>query len=92
MEAILGQPIRFTHCTRYTTLTDELSKLATDTNTKCLVVSCLTNIIVNLTGASDINAAIEKGMTTLGAIIRDLVHTHVGLRIFIGPCTHPLTL
>ncbi len=87
VEGILGQPIRFIHCTRYTTLTDELSKLAIDTSVKYLVVSSLTNIVVNLTTVSDIRSAIEKAMSSLGAVVRDLVRTHVDLRVFIGPCT-----
>ncbi len=87
VESLLGQPARFIHCTRYTTLTDELSRLATESNTRYLVISSLTNIVVNLTTVSDIKSAIEKAMSSLGAVIRDLVRTHVDLRIIIGPCT-----
>jgi hypothetical protein len=83
----LGQPTRFIHCTRYTTLTDEISRLATESNTRFLVISSLTNIVVNLTTVSDVKAAIEKAMSSLGAVIRDLVRTQSDLRVFIGPCT-----
>jgi hypothetical protein len=87
VEHILGQPVRFIHCSRYTTLTDEISKLGADGKTKVLVISCLTNIVLNLTNATDVKTAIEKGMGALGAIIRDASRTNIGLRIFIGPCT-----
>ncbi len=87
MEHLLGQPIRFIHSNRYTTLTDELSKLATETHTRALVISSLTNIVVNLTTVSDIRSAIEKAMSSLGAVIRDLVRTNVHLRVVVGPCT-----
>ncbi len=79
--------MRFIHCTRYTTLTDELSRLTTDTHTRYLVISSLTNIVVNLTTVSDIRSAIEKAMSSLGAVVRDLVRTHSDLRVLIGPCT-----
>jgi hypothetical protein len=81
------QPARFIHCSRYTTLTDELSRLATDSHIRYLVISSLTNIVVNLTTVSENKSAIEKAMSSLGAVIRDLVRTHVDLRVIIGPCT-----
>jgi hypothetical protein len=87
MESILGQPSRFSHCTRYTALTDELSRLTGDTVTKVVVISNLTGILVNLYGASDVTKAIEKAMGTLGVVIKELIRSTVGLRIFIGPCT-----
>jgi hypothetical protein len=88
MEAILGQPSRFVHCTRYTGLTDELSRLGGDINTKFLVVSSLTGILVGLTtGTSEVPKAIEKAMGSLGAVIKELARNNVGLRIFVAPCT-----
>ncbi len=87
MESILGQPSRFTHCTRYTALTDELTRLTGDTITKVVVISNLTGILVNLYGATDIPKAIEKAMGSLGVVIRELMRGSVGLRMFIGPCT-----
>ncbi len=87
MEAILGQPIRYIQCSRFTALTDELSKLISDPSTKFLVISSLTNIIINLMGASDVKIAIEKAMTSLGASIKDLTRTNAGIRIFVAPCT-----
>ncbi len=87
VEHILGQPIRFLHCSRYTTLTDEISKLGTDIKTNVLVVSCLTNIVLNLTNATDVKTAIEKGMGALGAVIKDASRNNVGLKIYVGPCT-----
>jgi hypothetical protein len=61
--------------------------LATESSTRFLVISSLTNIVVNLTTVSDIRAAIEKAMSSLGAVVRDLVRTHADLRVVIGPCT-----
>ncbi len=87
MESLLGQPARFIHCNRYTTLTDELSRLSTESNTRFLVISSLTQIVVNLTTVSDIKGAIEKAMSSLGAVIRDLVRTQAEMRVFVGPCT-----
>jgi hypothetical protein len=87
VESILGQPTRFTHCSRYTTLTDEISKLGSDATTKVLVISSLTNVVLNLTNATDVKTAIEKGMSSLGAIIRDAARSNIGLRVFAAPCT-----
>ncbi len=87
MEHILGQPTRFAHCSRYTTLTDEVSKLGVDTNTKVLVISSLTNVVLNLMNATDVKTAIEKGMNALGAVIINAVLTNIGLRVFVAPCT-----
>ncbi len=87
MEAILGQPSRFVHCTRYTGLTDELSRLMNDRTTKIVVISSLTNILVGLTGASEIPKAIEKAMGSLGAVVKDVLRSNTGLRVFISQCT-----
>ncbi len=83
----MGQPMRFVHCTKYTGLTDELSRLAHDTHTKIVIISSLTNIVVGLSGASEIPKAIEKAMGSLGAVIRDVLLNSTGMRIFIARCT-----
>ncbi len=83
----MGQPSRFIHCTKYTTLADELSRLVTDRTTRVVVISCLTNIVVNLTGTSDIPKSIERAMGSLGNVIKDVLRSNSGLRIFISQCT-----
>jgi hypothetical protein len=87
MAAILGQPTRFIHCTRFTTLTDELSRLSNDLTTRIVVISSLTGIVVNLTGTSDIKPSIGKAMGSLAAAIRELIHSNSSIRVFIAPCT-----
>ncbi len=87
MEAILGQPSRFVYCTKYTGLTDEISRLTCDTDTKIVVISSLTGIVVNLTATSDIPAAIEKAMGTLGMVLKDLVRNNNRMKIFVSRCT-----
>jgi hypothetical protein len=67
-------------------LTDEISKLTRE-NTRTLLVSCLTGIIANLASAQDVKGAIEKAMTSLGAILKEMVRTNVGARAFVAPCT-----
>jgi hypothetical protein len=91
MATILGQPTRFIHCTKYTTLTDELSRLSNDLTTRVVVISSLTGIVVNLTGTSEIKKAIERAMGTLAGAIKELVLSNSTLRVFIAPCT-PRTL
>lgn len=86
MEHILGQPSRFIYCSRYTILSDELSKLTQDT-TKTLIISCLTPIVASLAASAEAKKAIEKGMSTLGAMMRELSRTNAGMRVFIAPCT-----
>jgi hypothetical protein len=85
MEHILGMPSRFILCGRYTILTDELSKLTKETHT--LVISCLTGIVSNLLSSSDVKMAIEKAMTSIGAMLKELIRTHPGLRIIVAHCT-----
>jgi hypothetical protein len=68
-------------------LTDEISKIGTDGITKILVISSLTNVVLNLMNATDVKTAIEKGMSALGAVIRDAARSNVGLRVFVAPCT-----
>ncbi len=87
MSTILGQPARFVYCTRYTSLTDELSKLSIDLTTRVVVISNLTGIVMNLTGTSEVMQSIEKAMGTLAAAIRELVLSNASIRVFISPCT-----
>jgi hypothetical protein len=87
MGAILGQPARFVHCTRYTSLTDELSRLNNDLTTRIVVISSLTGIVVNLTGTTEIKQSIGKAMSTLAGVIRELVNNNSSIRVFIAPCT-----
>ncbi len=68
-------------------MTDEISKIGTDGITKVLVISSLTNVVLNLMNATDVKPAIEKGMNALGAVIRDAARSNVGLRVFVAPCT-----
>jgi hypothetical protein len=76
------------HCTKYMALTDELSKLNHDIKTRFLVISSLTGIVFSLmTGTSDVKSALEKAMGSLGAVMRDLMRSNVGIRIFVAPCT-----
>ncbi len=85
MEHILGMPSRFILCGRYTILTDELSKLNKDTTT--LVISCLTGIVSNLLSSSDVKTAIEKAMSSIGALLCDLIRQLPELRILVAHCT-----
>jgi hypothetical protein len=85
MESILGQPARFTFCARYSVLTDELSKLEKETGV--LVISCLTDIVANLLLSSDVKKALEKAMTLIGSLLRDLTRTNPRLRILVVHCT-----
>ncbi len=85
MESILGQPSRFTFCSRFSVLTDELSTLQKDTT--ILVISCLTEIVANLLSSTDQKTAIEKAMSSIGSILRDLTRNNPRLRILIVHCT-----
>jgi hypothetical protein len=85
MEHILGMPSRFILCGRYTILTDELSKLTKETNT--LVISCLTGIVANLLSTADVKSAIEKAMSSIGAMLRELTRTLPDLKILVAHCT-----
>ncbi len=87
MDTLLGQPARLVHCTRYTGLTDELTRLTQDTHVKAVVISSLTGIVVGLTGASETSQAIEKAFGTLASVIKDVVLSNTGMRIFIARCT-----
>jgi hypothetical protein len=85
MEIILGQPCKFAYCTRYSVLTDELCKLQKETTV--VVISCLSGIVATLLTTSDAKSAIEKVMTSLGSILRDLVRSNPRMRIMIVNCT-----
>jgi hypothetical protein len=85
MEHLLGGPSRFIFCGRYTILTDELSKLSKETNT--LIISCLTNIVSNLLSSSDVKLAIEKGMSSIGAMLGDLSRDQPRMKIIVAHCT-----
>lgn len=71
MELILGQPSSFVHCTRFTTLTEEICKV--QSHVKVLVVSCLSGIIGSLGETSDAKVALSKSMTMLGSALYDVV-------------------
>jgi hypothetical protein len=75
------------YCTKYTGLTDEISRLTSDETTKIVVISSLTGIVVNLTSTSDIPEAIEKAMGTLGMVIKDLVRNNTRMKVFVSRCT-----
>jgi adenosyl cobinamide kinase/adenosyl cobinamide phosphate guanylyltransferase len=85
MEHLLGMPSRFILCGRYTILTDELSKLTKETS--ILVISCLTNIVSNLLSSADVKTAIEKAMSSIGAMLRELTKTIPEMRIIVAHCT-----
>jgi adenosyl cobinamide kinase/adenosyl cobinamide phosphate guanylyltransferase len=85
VESILGQPSRFTFCSRYSVLTDEISRL--DKETSILVISCLTDIVANLLLSSDVKSALEKAMTMIGSLLRDLTRSNPRMRILVVHCT-----
>jgi hypothetical protein len=87
MQHILGQTSRFSYCTRFTVLTDELSKMTKETNT--LVISCMASVVSNLVNqtSGDVKTALETAMTSIGSMLRDLVRSHAGLRVIVVHCT-----
>jgi hypothetical protein len=85
MESILGQTSRFIYCTRYTVLTDELSKLTKATTT--LVISCMAGVVSNLTTSPDVKTALETAMTSIASMLRDLIRSQPGLRVIVVHCT-----
>jgi hypothetical protein len=46
-----------------------------------------TGIVATLSTAPDEKSAIIKAMTSLVAVMRELVRTNAGIRVFIAPCT-----
>lgn len=86
MELILGQPSSFIHCTKFTSLTEEICKV--QSHVKVLVISCLSGIIGSVGSTSDAKSALEKAMTMLGSALYDVVRYRQGtIRIFIAPPT-----
>jgi len=86
MEAFLGQKSRFVLCTRYTTLTEELSKLATCPDTKILVVSCLSSIVEKLSQAQESKLGIERAMIMVGNLFHEIYKLKKGaIRIMVAP-------
>ena len=83
----MGKPSRFIQCTRFTLLTNELSKL-TIHDTSVVVVSCLTGIVLSLAATQDSKSSVEKAMGMLSSVIRDLVRSSGGqIKVLIAPCT-----
>ena len=90
MEHILGQPIRFLHCTKFTVLTDELACL--DLDIRILVISCMTEILATLFKSSEPQLATERAMEMINSSLFALCHQRGGaIRIFIAPCTYRST-
>ena len=86
MEHILGQPMRFLHCTRFTSMADTLATL--DTDIRVVIVSCMTDVITALGTAQDPVDAIERGMNAIDSALYSLYDQRGStLKVFIGPCT-----
>jgi len=87
MEFILGQPSRFILCTRFTSLTDELSKLTVH-DTSVVVISCLTSIVLSLAATQDTKSSIEKATGMLSSVVREVIRSSNGqIKVLIAPCT-----
>jgi len=87
MEVVLGQPSRFTFCTKMSTLTEEISMVTSD-NTRVIVVSCMGNIINTLAMSQDAKSSIERAMSMFGTLLYDIHRTcQSGIKIFIAPGT-----
>jgi hypothetical protein len=92
MELILGQQSRVVACSRFTVLSDELTKI-TANDTKVVIISCLTNIVLSLMTTQDIKTSVEKAMNTLGSVIRTVVAaSHGNIKILVAPCTPRTTV
>jgi len=86
MEQILGQGSRSVICTRYTTLTEELSKMSTCVHTKVIVVSCLSGIVDRLSQSQDGKVGIERAMHMIGNLFHEIVKMKRGaVRILVAP-------
>jgi hypothetical protein len=82
---LLGQPSRVIHCTQFTLLQDELSRLSTDV--KVLVISCLTGIIGKIGGTNEAKTGIERAMSLIASSFFELNHQRKGgIRIIVAPC------
>ena len=88
MESVLGQTSRSIICTRFTTLSEELSKVASCSSTKVIIVSCLSNIIESLASSNDVKTGIERAMLLIGNQFHEIARLqHGSVRIFVAPCT-----
>jgi hypothetical protein len=86
MEKVLGQPLKFMGCTKLSTLTEMISTI--EESITVLVVSSLTSIVASMSASSDAKGMIAKGMSMVGASLRDLSrYRHEPLRVFFAPCT-----
>jgi hypothetical protein len=87
MEQILGQPTRFVMCSRFTSLSEELSKVGSCSHTKIIIISCLSNIVENLASSNDAKTGIERAMLLIGNQLHEVSRMMRGsVRIFVGPC------
>ncbi len=85
-ELLLGQPSKYTFCTQYTVLLDEMSKLPS--HVKVVVVSCLSNIIAKIGASNDPKTGIERAMKTMAAAFFELINQRSGhIRILVAQCT-----
>ena len=88
MEKILGQPTRVVFCSRFTSLSEELSKVTLCPNTKIIAISCLSSIVEKIMQSSEIKAGLERAMMLIGNMIHEVHQAKKGsIRIFIAPCT-----
>jgi hypothetical protein len=83
----LGQVSRFVYCTRFTLLTDELTKLTKDTNT--LVISCMSSVVANLVAQAegDMKTTLETAMASIGSMLREVTRAIHGFRVIVVHCT-----
>lgn len=86
MEYLAGQPTRFVHCSCYTVLCDEVSKLANE-NLRAVIISCLAPILQSLEAAQDVESAIEKAMVKLGSVLKDLARIYPSIWILVAQST-----
>ena len=81
----MGQPSTFVHCTQFTLLQDEISKLSD--NVKVLVVSCLSSIVGKIGATTEAKAGLERAMSLIAASFYELHQQRRGsLRIIVAPC------
>ena len=87
MEPILGQPTRFVLCSRFTSLSEELSKVTSCPHTKIIIISCLSNIVENLCTSSDPKVGIKRAMLLIVNQLHEVTRMFRGsVRIFVGLC------
>jgi len=88
MEKILGQPTRSVLCTRFTSLSEELSKVTNCAHTKVIAISCLSSIVEKIMQSSEIKAGLERAMLLIGNMIHEVHQSKKGsIRILVAPCT-----